>query len=109
MGSIYFFLKNMVITFVVVSILQINIGSKTMEQRLMSLVRKDLAPMFLDKDKLLVDGDPVQLTRKQMESLKKEIKNSETYKKAKAGAKEVLLDEIQDIFKSSKDEDSNED
>ena len=108
MSTLYFVLKNTAITFVLVSLLQIKIGSQTVEFRLMSLVRSELAPMFLDKEKLELNGKPVRFTKEQLSSIKEKIKNSEALKNAKAGAKDMLLDEIQNIFNDKEKEEEKE-
>ena len=108
MSTLYFVLKNTAITFVLVSLLQIKIGSQTMEYRLMNLIRSDLAPMFLDKEKVELNGNSIEFSREQLDSIKERIKNSEALKNAKAGAKEMLLDEIQNIFNKEENKKSDE-
>lgn len=104
MGTLYFVLKNTAITFILVSLLQIKIGSKTMESRLMNLIRSDFAPMFLDNNRLELNGRSVKFSKEQLDSLKEKIKNSEALKNARAGAKDMLLDEIQKIFNEEEKE-----
>lgn len=108
MGTFYFVLKSTVITFVLVSLLQIKLGSQTLEFRLMNLIRTDLAPMFLDKDKLQINRNSVEFSKEQLHSIKEKIKNSDALKNAKDGAKDMLLEEIQSLFQNEKNKDSQE-
>jgi|GEM_PF-3629198 len=51
MTSLYFILKNTVLTFVLVSLLQIQLGSKTLETYLMSFIRNSFAPTLEESNK----------------------------------------------------------
>lgn len=108
MGTAYFVLKNTVLTFMIVSFLQIEVGSKTLETRLMGFVRKSLAPKFLGREPIEIDKS-MDFTQNQVESIKGRIKNSEFYKDAKSGMREAIMEEIQSLFKENAASQESED
>ena len=99
MGSLYFILKNTVITFMIVSFLQIKVGSKTLETRLMSLVRESLAPKFLGHEPFEMDG--MQFSKDQIKDIKSKVKESDFYKEATSGMREAIMEEMQTMFKEA--------
>jgi len=97
MGTAYFVLKNTVLTLVIVSFLQIKLGSKTLETYLMGFVRESLAPKFLGHEPIEIDGT-MNFSKNQVESIKQKFRKSEFYKEAKEGVKETLMEEIQSLY-----------
>ena len=110
MGTAYFVLKNTVLTLVIVSFLQIKLGSKTLETYLMGFVRETLAPKFLGHEPIEIDGS-MRFNKNQVESIKQRFRKSEFYKEAKEGVKETLMEEIQSLYNDEnapKDENKEE-
>jgi hypothetical protein len=100
MGTAYFILKNTVLTFVIVSLLQIEVGSKTLETYLMRFVRSSLAPKFLGQEPIEIDGS-MNFSKEQLNSIKDKIRQSEFYKEAKSSVRETMIEEIQSIYQES--------
>ena len=98
MEMAYFILKNVVITFVIVNLLQMRVDSKPIETHLMGFVRKTLAPQFLGKESLEID-ESLKFTQNQIDSIKEKIRDSGFYKKAQSNMKKTILEEIQSLFK----------
>ena len=97
MSSLYFILKNTVLTFVLVSLLQIQLGSKTLETYLMSFIRNNFAPTFLGQSKNPESQKEV-LSPKQIKDLKAKIKKSDFYKDAKSSVKKTIMKEVQSLY-----------
>ena len=97
MTSLYFILKNTVLTFVLVSLLQIQLGSKTLETYLMSFIRNSFAPTFLGQTKNPQSEKEV-LSPKQLKDLKSKIKESSFYKDAKSSVKKTIMKEVQSLY-----------
>jgi len=107
MGTLYFVLKNTVLTFVIVSFMQINIGSKTVETYIMNFVRSTLAPQFLGREPIEIDGR-LQFSKDQIESIKSKLKKSDFYKDAKSSAKKAILEEVQGLYSNEEKPETEE-
>lgn len=104
MGTLYFVLKNTVLTFVLVSFLQVKIGSKSLETYLMGFVRGTLAPQFLGQKPIEMNGS-LNFSKDQIESIKSKLKESDFYKDAKTSVKEAIIEEVQGLYsKQNKDD-----
>ena len=103
MGTAYFVLKNTALTFMIVSFLQLEVDSKSLEIHLMDVVRKNLAPKFLGHEPISIDSNK-NFTQDQIESIKIKIKDSEFYKEAKSSMRETIMREVQSFFKENKND-----
>lgn len=101
MGTIYFILKNSIITIVIVCLLQIQFGDKTLEDRLMTFVRTTVAPSFLGTETTYIKEKSLHVSPTDLGEIRKKIYDSPLFKGVKSGAKEVFLKEMTDVIKSS--------
>lgn len=103
MGSLYFIIKNAVVTVVVVCLLQIQIGGKTLEDRLMGFVQGSVAPKFLGTETTYNKKNPVKMTPKDLGEIRKRIYNNKLFDGVKKGAKDLFLKEMTEVIKESQD------
>lgn len=103
MGSLYFVLKNSIITIIIVCLLQIQISSKSLEERLMTFVRHTIAPKFLGTETTYITNESLQLSPKDLGNIRKKIYNSSAFKGLQKNAKDVFLKEMTEVIKQSQD------
>lgn len=101
MGTIYFILKNSIITIVIVCLLQLKFGDKTIEDRVMGFVRLTVAPKFLDTETTYITKKSMKLNASDLNGIRKKIYNNPVFKEVKNSAKELFLKEMTDVIKST--------
>jgi hypothetical protein len=104
MSSLYFVVKNSILTFVIVCLLQVKFGSKTIENRLMNWIRKDLAPTFLGTETVYESTPKIELSPETISKLRKKVYQSSVFKNIKNSAKEIFLNEITEVLKDSEND-----
>ncbi len=101
MGSLYFILKNSIITILIVCLLQIQFSNLSLEDRLMTFVRNNVAPNFLGAETTYINKKSIHMTPADLGEIRKKIYNSSIFSGLKKNAQDVLLKEMTEVIKSS--------
>lgn len=109
MGTLYFVLKSSVVSFFIVCLLQIKIGSSTFEDRLMSFARKTLAPQVLNVETDYIKPGKYKIDAKDLKKVKDRIYKSKVLKDVRKKTKDLFLKEMADVFSKSANEKKEED
>ena len=107
-GNLYFVVKAAVITFVIVCLLQIQFRNRTLEDRLMALVRTSLAPQVLGRENSTVLESTYKLSPSELVELRQKVFNSEALKGVKKNVKSLFFQEMTDVMEKSKKEQKKE-
>lgn len=100
MGTLYFIIKNSIVTLALVSLMQIQFGGRSLESRLMNYIRHDLAPNFLGaREDTYIKSSELKLHPEDLVALRKKIYESPYLSGVKDSAKEIFMKEISDIMK----------
>lgn len=97
MGTIYFILKSIITSISIVCLLQIKLGSSTLETKLMNAIRNNIAPQILDIKSEYSDSQKIKIGPSDFKKLRKKIYESEALKSMKKKTKELLLKEMAEI------------
>jgi hypothetical protein len=97
MGTLYFILKSTITSIFIVCLLQIKLGSSTLEFKLMNLIRNKLAPQILNIDSDYDSVQKIKIGPSDFKKLRKKIYESEALKSVQKKTKELLLKEMAEI------------
>ncbi len=100
MGSLYFIIKNTVLTVIIVCFMQIQFGGKSIEHRLMGFVRKTVAPKFLGTETTYIKEKSLAIDHKDLQK----IRNNKVFDGVKTKAKDLFFKEMNEVIKESQKE-----
>ena len=103
MGTLYFIIKNSIVTVIIVCLLQIQIAGKTFEERLMGFVQKTVAPKFLGTETTYVHENKLKMSPKDLSGIREKIYNNKMFDGVKKGAKDLFLKEMAEVIKESQE------
>lgn len=97
MGTLYFVVKNTIVTIVVVTLMQVSLLGKTIEDRVMNFVRGNFAVKFLGTEHISLNENSLELSPKQITEIRKRFGESAFMKMIKTQATEMMKEELKSL------------
>ncbi len=97
MGTLYFVIKNSIVTLSIVTLMQISVLGKTIEDRIMNFVRGNFAVRFLGTEHMTLNEESLELSPEQIKEIRSRFGESAFMKMVKSQAKELLKEELKNM------------